>query len=210
MANRSVNKVILIGHLGRDAETRYTPAGVPVTRFTLATNRRVKDPATGEWKDETDWHNITVWRQENPRPVPDQRQAGLTQRGGSRHAPTKTATARSATSRRSLLTRFSCSVPAARARQRLTSPMRPSAAPRLRKRAWSLRAKNLICPVPSPTTTCLSDFGPASLSRRRSFSRGAGRCPSLAQGSLLRRLPPEFCSAAGDAPVSGSGPVWLA
>jgi single-strand DNA-binding protein len=65
MANRSVNKVILIGHLGRDAETRYTPAGVPVTRFTLATNRRVKDPATGEWKDETDWHNITVWRQEN-------------------------------------------------------------------------------------------------------------------------------------------------
>lgn len=65
MANRSVNKVILIGHLGRDAETRYTPSGVPVTRFTLATNRRVKDAATGEWKDETDWHNITVWRQEN-------------------------------------------------------------------------------------------------------------------------------------------------
>ena len=65
MANRSVNKVILIGHLGRDAETRYTPAGVPVTRFTLATNRRVKDASTGEWKDETDWHNITVWRQEN-------------------------------------------------------------------------------------------------------------------------------------------------
>lgn len=65
MANRSVNKVILIGHLGRDAETRYTPAGVPVTRFTLATNRRVKDPNTGEWKDETDWHNVAVWRQEN-------------------------------------------------------------------------------------------------------------------------------------------------
>jgi len=65
MANRSVNKVILIGHLGRDAETRYTTSGVPVTRFTLATNRRVKDPATGEWKDETDWHNVTVWRQEN-------------------------------------------------------------------------------------------------------------------------------------------------
>jgi single-strand DNA-binding protein len=65
MANRSVNKVILIGHLGRDAETRYTPSGVPVTRFTLATNRRVKDASTGEWKDETDWHNITVWRQEN-------------------------------------------------------------------------------------------------------------------------------------------------
>ena len=65
MANRSVNKVILIGHLGRDAETRYTTTGVPVTRFTLATNRRVKDAATGEWRDETDWHNIVVWRQEN-------------------------------------------------------------------------------------------------------------------------------------------------
>jgi single-strand DNA-binding protein len=65
MANRSVNKVILIGHLGRDAETRYTPSGVPVTRFSLATNRRVKDAATGEWRDETDWHNVTVWRQEN-------------------------------------------------------------------------------------------------------------------------------------------------
>lgn len=65
MANRSVNKVILIGHLGKDAETRYTQSGVAVTRFTLATNRRVKDGTTGEWKDETDWHNITVWRQEN-------------------------------------------------------------------------------------------------------------------------------------------------
>ncbi|GIU75264.1 MAG: single-stranded DNA-binding protein [Bryobacteraceae bacterium] len=65
MANRSVNKVILIGHLGRDAETRYTPTGVPVTRFTLATNRRVKDPNTGEWRDETDWHNVAVWRQDN-------------------------------------------------------------------------------------------------------------------------------------------------
>jgi len=65
MANRSVNKVILIGHLGRDAETRYTTTGVPVTRFTLATNRRVKDANTGEWRDETDWHNVVVWRQEN-------------------------------------------------------------------------------------------------------------------------------------------------
>lgn len=65
MANRSVNKVILIGHLGRDAETRYTTTGVPVTRVTLATNRRVKDAATGEWRDETDWHNVVVWRQEN-------------------------------------------------------------------------------------------------------------------------------------------------
>ncbi len=65
MASRSVNKVILLGHLGKDAETRFTPSGVAVSRFTLATNRRVKDNATGEWKDETDWHNVTVWRMEN-------------------------------------------------------------------------------------------------------------------------------------------------
>lgn len=65
MAGRSVNKVILLGHLGRDAETRFTPSGVSVSRFSIATNRRVKDSQTGDWKDETDWHNITMWRNEN-------------------------------------------------------------------------------------------------------------------------------------------------
>jgi single-strand DNA-binding protein len=65
MASRSVNKVILIGHLGKDAETKFTPSGVARTLFTLATNRRWKDQQTGEWKDETDWHNIVLWRQEN-------------------------------------------------------------------------------------------------------------------------------------------------
>ncbi|MFN0169365.1 MAG: single-stranded DNA-binding protein [Bryobacteraceae bacterium] len=65
MASRSVNKVILLGHLGKDAETRFTPQGVPVTSFSVATNRRFKDTQTGEWKDETDWHNIVLWRSEN-------------------------------------------------------------------------------------------------------------------------------------------------
>jgi single-strand DNA-binding protein len=65
MAGRSVNKVILVGHLGRDAETRYTPAGVAVSQFTLATNRRWKDSQSGEWKDETDWHRIVLWKNEN-------------------------------------------------------------------------------------------------------------------------------------------------
>lgn len=65
MAGRSVNKVILLGHLGKDAETRFTASGVAFTRFTLATNRRVKDAQTGDWKDETDWHNIALWRNEN-------------------------------------------------------------------------------------------------------------------------------------------------
>jgi single-strand DNA-binding protein len=65
MASRSVNKVILIGNLGRDAETKFTPSGVAKTTFSVATGWRSKDPQTGEWKDETDWHNVVLWRQEN-------------------------------------------------------------------------------------------------------------------------------------------------
>ena len=65
MASRSVNKVILLGHLGKDAETRFTPQGTAVTNFTLATNRRWKDQQTGDWKEETDWHNVVLWRSEN-------------------------------------------------------------------------------------------------------------------------------------------------
>jgi len=65
MASRSVNKVILLGHLGKDAETKFTPSGVSRSNFTLATNRRWKDQSTGEWKEETDWHNLVMWRSEN-------------------------------------------------------------------------------------------------------------------------------------------------
>jgi len=65
MASRSVNKVILLGHLGKDAETKFTPGGVARSTFTLATNRRWKDQQTNEWKDVTDWHNIVLWRSEN-------------------------------------------------------------------------------------------------------------------------------------------------
>jgi single-strand DNA-binding protein len=65
MASRSVNKVILLGHLGKDAETKFTPSGVAKTNFTLATNRRWKDQQSGEWKEITDWHNVVLWRAEN-------------------------------------------------------------------------------------------------------------------------------------------------
>jgi len=65
MASRSVNKVILVGNLGKDAETRFTPGGAARTTFSVATSRRWKDQQTGEWKEETDWHNIVLWRQEN-------------------------------------------------------------------------------------------------------------------------------------------------
>ena len=62
---RSLNKVMLIGNLGRDAELKYTPSGVPVTRFAVATSRRWKDQQTGEWKEDTTWTNVVLWRQEN-------------------------------------------------------------------------------------------------------------------------------------------------
>ncbi len=65
---RSVNKVILVGNLGRDAETKFTSSGVAVTRFSVATMERWKDKQTGEWKEETEWHNVTQWRAENLAP----------------------------------------------------------------------------------------------------------------------------------------------
>jgi single-strand DNA-binding protein len=65
MATRSVNKVILLGHIGKDAETKFTPSGTSVSNFTLATNRRWKDQQSGEWKEETEWHRCVLWRSEN-------------------------------------------------------------------------------------------------------------------------------------------------
>ena len=68
MASRSVNKVILIGNLGKDAESKFTPNGTSVATFSIATSWRQKDQQTGEWKDQTDWHNIVFWRSENVAP----------------------------------------------------------------------------------------------------------------------------------------------
>jgi len=65
MAGRSVNKVILVGNLGKDAETKFTTSGVARTTFSVATTRRFKDQQTQEWKDITDWHNVVLWRSEN-------------------------------------------------------------------------------------------------------------------------------------------------
>jgi single-strand DNA-binding protein len=58
---KSVNKVILIGNLGKDPEIKYTPSGTPVAKFSLATNERYKDKG-GEWQDRTEWHNIVAWQ----------------------------------------------------------------------------------------------------------------------------------------------------
>lgn len=55
-----VNKVILIGNLGRDPEVRSTQSGQPVANFSLATNRRWKD-RDGNRQEQTEWHNIVCW-----------------------------------------------------------------------------------------------------------------------------------------------------
>lgn len=56
-----VNKVILVGHLGKDPEVRTIDSGVKVARFSIATTETYKD-RNGERKDVTEWHNIVVWR----------------------------------------------------------------------------------------------------------------------------------------------------
>lgn len=60
MAGKGVNKVILLGRLGKDPEVKYTPNGTPVAKFTVATNDRFKDKE-GQWQDRTEWHNVTAW-----------------------------------------------------------------------------------------------------------------------------------------------------
>jgi single-strand DNA-binding protein len=56
-----INKAILIGRLGSDPETRYTPSGVAVSNFNIATSEEWKDKDTGEKKDRTEWHRIVAW-----------------------------------------------------------------------------------------------------------------------------------------------------
>jgi single-strand DNA-binding protein len=56
----SVNKVILIGRLGKDPELKYTPSGAPMAKFSLATDESFKDK-TGERQNRTEWHNIVAW-----------------------------------------------------------------------------------------------------------------------------------------------------
>ena len=58
---RGINKVILIGNLGADPETRYMPSGAAVTNLRVATNESWKDKQTGEMKDRTEWHNVAMF-----------------------------------------------------------------------------------------------------------------------------------------------------
>ncbi|HVE44531.1 MAG TPA: single-stranded DNA-binding protein [Gammaproteobacteria bacterium] len=59
---RGVNKVILVGNLGKDPEVRYTPNGLAVANITLATSESWKDKATGETQERTEWHRIVLYQ----------------------------------------------------------------------------------------------------------------------------------------------------
>lgn len=60
MSRGTVNKVILIGRLGKDPDMRYTPSGTAVANFSIATNSSYKD-SDGNWNDKTEWHNIVTF-----------------------------------------------------------------------------------------------------------------------------------------------------
>ena len=61
MAQRGLNKVMLIGRLGKDPEVKYAQSGLAVVNFTIATNEDWSDKSTGEKKERTEWHNIVVF-----------------------------------------------------------------------------------------------------------------------------------------------------
>ena len=58
---KSVNKVILIGRLGKDPELKYTASGTPFCRFSMATDDVWNDKTSGERQEKTEWHNVVVW-----------------------------------------------------------------------------------------------------------------------------------------------------
>jgi len=60
MSKGTVNKVILIGRLGKDPDMRYAPSGTAIANFSLATNHSSKD-AEGNWTEQTEWHNVVVF-----------------------------------------------------------------------------------------------------------------------------------------------------
>lgn len=59
--SRGVNKVILLGHLGKDPETRYTEGGGAITSFSMATSESWKDKQTGELQERTEWHRVKMF-----------------------------------------------------------------------------------------------------------------------------------------------------
>lgn len=62
MSKGTVNKVILVGNLGKDPEVRYTPSGLPVANLSLATSESWKDKQTGNLQERTEWHRIVLYQ----------------------------------------------------------------------------------------------------------------------------------------------------
>jgi single-strand DNA-binding protein len=58
---KSINRVILVGNVGKDPEVRYSASGTPVANFSLATNEKFKD-RQGEWQERTEWHSVVAWK----------------------------------------------------------------------------------------------------------------------------------------------------
>ncbi|HEX2350791.1 MAG TPA: single-stranded DNA-binding protein [Ktedonobacterales bacterium] len=58
-----MNKIIIIGNLGRDPELNYTPSGTAMTKFSVADSRRWRDKQSGEQREETTWFNVVAWDQ---------------------------------------------------------------------------------------------------------------------------------------------------
>lgn len=61
MASRGVNKVILVGNIGQDPETRYTPSGSAITRISVATSETWKDKQSGQAQERTEWHRVVFF-----------------------------------------------------------------------------------------------------------------------------------------------------
>jgi single-strand DNA-binding protein len=61
MAGKSLNRVQLIGNVGKDPEVKFTPQGTAVAKLSIATNERFKD-SKGEWQDRAEWHNVVLWQ----------------------------------------------------------------------------------------------------------------------------------------------------
>lgn len=61
MASRGVNKVILVGNLGKDPEVRYTPDGRAIANITVATSETWKDKNTGQQQEKTEWHRVVIF-----------------------------------------------------------------------------------------------------------------------------------------------------
>ena len=81
---KSVNKVILVGNVGKDPEVRYSQSGTPAANFSLATNERFKD-LNDEWQDRTEWHSIVAWPGGDRRGIRRQRLQGVRRRQAPDH-----------------------------------------------------------------------------------------------------------------------------